>query len=562
MDTKLDFDKLSEEIFEIKSVNDKQKIDNIRNILNEWSNKIPNHDIKDMGNKIEILEFYEKPSYIVSLETQYEKRILREGTVAYNGEEILQKTVNKANVKIWSYDSKPIFDFKEKKDKIKIENSQEIIECPDCIGKGEIKCNHCHGQGKTQCSRCLGAREISCQRCNGAGRIRCNVCGGTGELRDQRNNATSEANNYLRPCNNCRGGYNPCFCSNGRVVCPNCNGVGMTICNTCRGSGWISCIKCSGKGRIVRYLYIDIDFWGDKFDKNFNFKELPEDIITGKPDVIYNDKGLECSLIKEPAYQVLNVFFDKLEENDFIKLNFDGMNTAINELINNIKTKNNSQNNNLGVFNEDYKVIKQRLVINKIDIKHIKYKYDDRPYELWIYGNNNKIYAPSNPIKEIEQFYFSKAKDLFEQKCYSDALDEIEKAYQMEPDLKEIKALRSKIKGNIGLQYLFGGIIGGVVSSAILNILYFAANLILPSLKKLSVDVGIKIALFSLIASFFTGIISIFIFNTKERFGEKRILKGFFVTAIFLLISFTLFVTFIYINPNSSFVKDFFNEGR
>ena len=82
--------------------------------------------------------------------------------------------------------------------------SNELMNCPDCHGQGEIMedCHACHGTGKVvcsgcdgtggtlyphwfdECTYCHGTKRETCYDCNGDryNPISCKTCEGTGQL--------------------------------------------------------------------------------------------------------------------------------------------------------------------------------------------------------------------------------------------------------------------------------------------------------------------------------------------------------------------------------------------
>ena len=85
----------------------------------------------------------------------------------------------------------------------------ELMNCPDCHGKGEIK--------------------KICPYCDGTGFMNCSVCDGTGRFWNEYGGRYNEGGDET--CNVCNGDRGtPCDCENGRWTNP---------CDTCAGTGYL-----------------------------------------------------------------------------------------------------------------------------------------------------------------------------------------------------------------------------------------------------------------------------------------------------------------------------------
>jgi len=79
-----------------------------------------------------------------------------------------------------------------------LELDDDIEECGDCRGNGEIDCNYCDGNGKIECEECHGSGEDSegekCSNCDGDGDIECDECRGSGTERCGECNGEGQVN--------------------------------------------------------------------------------------------------------------------------------------------------------------------------------------------------------------------------------------------------------------------------------------------------------------------------------------------------------------------------------
>jgi DnaJ-class molecular chaperone len=92
-------------------------------------------------------------------------------------------------------------------------SSHRTIECPQCVGTGEIQCPNCNGNGRERCPSCDGHGKITQQQ-------DCHVCDGTIEF---------------------------------EVRCSTCAGEGHITCQRCSGTRTVDCDRCKGSGEIHKY---------------------------------------------------------------------------------------------------------------------------------------------------------------------------------------------------------------------------------------------------------------------------------------------------------------------
>jgi hypothetical protein len=425
-----DIDKLNEKIKNIfidKAITDEEIINKIKERISKYSNEIPHHDLTDFGDKIKIISAKEKPSYKLSFQTHYEKRELHSGIRPYHNEDIPPKLITKDNVDIWSFDgsTKSLKEFEEKEESWTILSSQEVFRCGACKGHGEIRCSSCAGRG-----------EVKCPKCDGRG--------------------------YVRRIN-LDGGHNLTKI----VTCYYCGGSGRVTCSYCGGSGMVTCSTCAGEGRIVEYLYFDDIFKALKEREIINNADLPQDIISGNSINIHTDltpSSAEDIIKTEESIsnQDGNIIFEF--KNKFIPDSI--LDSAVYENIKSVFKKLLSDSKNVsgfGVFEKDYKILKQEFIIKQINVIYIEYKFADKNYSLWIYGKDNSLlYAEESPIQEFFDNYLSQSRDLLEKKEYSKSLEFADKCILMKPKDEKALELKKIITAKIRHQYWVGGLFGGL----------------------------------------------------------------------------------------------------
>lgn len=145
--------------------------------------------------------------------------------------------------------------FSTYKQEFPLEDTKEVLTCPDCYGSGKVTCPKCGGSGKIRCPSCLGSGK--CLDCGGSGKITCSYCFGSGRYMDE-------------TCSYCSGnGYLVCNSCGGSGECYYCNGTGRITCPKCGGSGEITCKRCKGSGKIVTYKVEVHKFFHKWFEANY-----------------------------------------------------------------------------------------------------------------------------------------------------------------------------------------------------------------------------------------------------------------------------------------------------
>lgn len=68
-----------------------------------------------------------------------------------------------------------------------LELEDELEECSECRGNGEVNCTYCDGTGQVDCEECHGGGEDNegkeCSACEGNGNMKCDECRGSGTER-------------------------------------------------------------------------------------------------------------------------------------------------------------------------------------------------------------------------------------------------------------------------------------------------------------------------------------------------------------------------------------------
>jgi serine/threonine protein kinase len=421
--------------------------------ISKWANKIPSHNLKDLGKLINIQNIFFKPSYKVSLNTLYEHRYLTKEEKPYNEEQIPPFKIQEIEeVDIWSINIPFEKEFKHTSNALEIKGSQKIyncnfcnekgsITCKNCGGEGTIKCNKCKGFGKYTCTHCNGTGKNICDECNGTGHIICSYCDGSGKRKEFSGYDNSGNKQYkIVECSHCQNGYEICYsCNgvgkkvckycegNGIVICKTCEGNGLIICKSCEGKGYIVCPKCNGKTKILKYIEIHSQIHPTKnkydlFDNNLN--------------KVFKEPKFEKQIIVSRG----NVLIDyKCEHIDDVSINSD------NFLLANLKRTIKKSNVEIpqAITGKNTKIILQHLLLTEIPVYEIYYIYEKKKYEMLIYNdidmkiNNYKIISINDPVLDIYKDHIKKSKIALKSKDYASALDNINKVILMYPSKSE-----------------------------------------------------------------------------------------------------------------------------
>ncbi|XP_073498898.1 protein SSUH2 homolog [Phyllobates terribilis] len=189
-----------------------------------------------------------------------------------------------------------------------------------------------------------------CLCCSGQGRLPCRGCIGKGK----------------RPCQYCGG--SGCFFGG---PCWPCFQLGQAICFACRGSGHMLCLVCGSKGKLLQYLQIKIKW------KSQDFAFLSENSSDFPTERFHNRSG--------------KIIFHKEQEMVTPISNFpkESINEASKKAI--IQHRPNSKNT---------KIVRQRHSIEWLPLTRVKYTWNDKGYDYYVYGEENKVYAKDYPKED------------------------------------------------------------------------------------------------------------------------------------------------------------------
>ncbi|XP_073431209.1 protein SSUH2 homolog isoform X2 [Dendrobates tinctorius] len=189
-----------------------------------------------------------------------------------------------------------------------------------------------------------------CFCCRGQGRLRCSGCIGKGK----------------RPCLTCCGrGY-----SYGQPCCL-CLQSGKMICFACSGTGRLLCLVCGTKGKLLQYLQMKIKW------QSQDYEFLSENRSDFPTERFYKMSG--------------KIIFYKEQEMVTPVSNFpqESINEASKEAIS--QHRPNSKNT---------KIVRQRHIIEWLPLTRVKYTWNDKEYDYYVYGEQKRAYVKDYPKKK------------------------------------------------------------------------------------------------------------------------------------------------------------------
>jgi hypothetical protein len=205
-------------------------------------------------------------------------------------------------------------------------------------------CERCHSRGRMTCTQCQGFGKVKCPSCNGSGyRTRT-------EMRNERD---SFGNMVMQPVEVREN----CTCFNGKVGCTACGGQGTVVCGDCQGSG-----------RVKTFEQLTVRFRVDSQVEVIHATKIPDKLL----QQVHGE-----TLVDDRAARAVTCPTIEPRVDDH---------TA--------KLLKKSQ----AVPEGPTRLLFQHLHIEYVGIQEVRYRYrNSSPKSLWIYGSEQRIYAPGVP---------------------------------------------------------------------------------------------------------------------------------------------------------------------
>lgn len=166
-----------------KEIKDTGALENIKNLINNWSKK-ESWFAKNFGKKLEIIEVNLENAFIISSEVLYMERELKEGnepSSTLNNKKTDPQKLSYKSLKDFPIMSPPENFTTRLEENYIFDESKEISRCTRCGGAGEVTCKNCRGKGITTKTRLIKDKEASkekCRSCSGTGKGNCDLCNG------------------------------------------------------------------------------------------------------------------------------------------------------------------------------------------------------------------------------------------------------------------------------------------------------------------------------------------------------------------------------------------------
>ncbi|GAB6033646.1 Protein ssuh2 [Chamberlinius hualienensis] len=193
-----------------------------------------------------------------------------------------------------------------------------------------------------RCHLCLGVGTFNCVGCDGDGFQKCLHCHGDGT----RVSSTGE-----------------------REQCFFCHGMGKDKCQMCHGTGNSPCKVCQGKCLLKCFIKLTVTWRNNVEDHIVERTNLPEELIKGVSGQVAFEEQL-------PRVWPINHFPDNT------------INMASSQLVQKHATSYQNQ-----------KILMQRQQVRIIPVTEINYQWKSHVGRFYVYGYENKVYAPDYPQK-------------------------------------------------------------------------------------------------------------------------------------------------------------------
>lgn len=243
---------------------DQQLQSQARRAINAYAQSVPNHNLTNLGDKVELTSATTQAYITISLRSEFDARKLQKHQEPWRQQSYSRQ---KPESSVWKYRF-PVntAEFYMSSRMSMVDGTDQITVCGRCTDgsnpctacdtDGKVKCSRCSGKGRVSCRQCGGSGKRSCSLCSGEGSTKCTSCNGKGEYAytdyryEYRYNYTTKRNEQVRvpftaytKCTTCRG--------MGKIRCGNCGGQGKLPCRDCEGQGHVRCGSCEGKGRVT-----------------------------------------------------------------------------------------------------------------------------------------------------------------------------------------------------------------------------------------------------------------------------------------------------------------------
>ncbi|KAM4581916.1 protein SSUH2 homolog isoform 1-T2 [Fundulus diaphanus] len=188
-----------------------------------------------------------------------------------------------------------------------------------------------------ECNACRGEGTVSCKDCNGNGYKQCTDCNGSGKKEEEN--------------------------------CSHCNGTGKDRCSKCNAKGKNKCETCNGKKQVLTYVKVKVE-WKNNVDDH----------------LVEQNSGLKAGELKSVSgkelYKITQIMVYPL---------YGFPNPAIAEASDRLIKEHQSK------YAQTSRILQQRQTVELIPVTKVNYKWKNKMYVFYVYGNENKVSAEDYP---------------------------------------------------------------------------------------------------------------------------------------------------------------------
>lgn len=331
----------------------------IRDAIQRWSNSFFRASIPtNLMSKSTVTDIKDERAKLLTAEFLYGERSGTLKEIPYDGSELTNRIDNLDEESLWLYGgglSEAPAGFSEKSQSKFIVSTGKTKKCPKCRGEGEVNCFACKGTGQD--------KSQSCRQCNGRG---CRSCKGTGKA--------------IKDC----------------VIC---NGRGTRRCGTCEGYKYVhTVIEVKTRFRVEDTK--EHDYQGaipPKKLKNTTGATIFEEVANYPEDSMRGmlKGGIESREYAKLQSGVAMVFHSLIDR----KLpDYDGNLNLVHGLVENFfKQIPNAVKENR-VLEREILPVRLKIKVEDVPVQQVSYTYREKPYSLWVYGKEQKVYAKKKPL--------------------------------------------------------------------------------------------------------------------------------------------------------------------
>lgn len=328
--------------------------------IDKWSKSIAQVTLpSDLVSKCSIEEIADFSGKFISCQFLYGERTGEKDDIPYDGGEITNRISDLSIESLWKYGKNTFAEIPPKFDASKGLFSSKWK--PFFIGTGKTrKCPSCRGRGR-----------IICRKCKGRGSYESGFIGSTEKT------------------------WETCHCDNGYNDCGHCSEYGTIQ----------DAIKCSTIYRThseSRVIYLGPDFENCSSEKTikmilhstgglllekvieYPFEEMCNILKGGVDNSKYDQMQ---NMIRDETENIVQNMLNDTEHN--IQMVYEALNKLLDYMPNPVQVNK--------VLEFELLPVRIRISVRRRPVFHVSYKYQEKPYVLWVFGDEGKIYASEKP---------------------------------------------------------------------------------------------------------------------------------------------------------------------